>query len=99
MPPPPGGDPFVSIMLALPRLLARRSSSDEPLQLHGIAYLATVARYCRQRTEMGVPGWSSNRDGESARRSCVQHAALCQTNSLPGIGTNECHLACPDSVV
>ncbi|CAM9827019.1 unnamed protein product [Ectocarpus sp. 6 AP-2014] len=63
MPPPPGGDPFVSIMLALPRLLARRSSSDELLQLHGIAYLATVARYCRQRTEMGVPGWSSNRDG------------------------------------
>ncbi|CAM9618499.1 unnamed protein product [Ectocarpus fasciculatus] len=63
MPPPPGGDPFVSIMLALPRLLARRSSSDEPLQLHGIAYLATVARYCRQRTGMAVPGWSSNRDG------------------------------------
>ncbi|CAN0375875.1 unnamed protein product, partial [Ectocarpus sp. 12 AP-2014] len=63
MPPSPGGDPFVSIMLALPRLLARRSSSDELLQLHGIAYLATVVRYCRQRTEMGVPGWSSNRDG------------------------------------
>ncbi len=65
--PPPGNDPFVSIMLAIPRLLARRSSCDEPLQLHSIAYLATANTYCRLRMAMGVPGWSSNPAGESPR--------------------------------
>lgn len=63
--PPPGNDPFVSVMLAVPRLLARRSSCDEPLQLHSIAYLATATTYCRLRTEMGVPGWSCNAAGET----------------------------------
>lgn len=65
--PPPGNDPFVSIMLAIPRLLTRRSSCDEPLQLHSIAYLAAATTYCRLRTAMGVPGWSSNPTGESPR--------------------------------
>lgn len=66
--PPPGSDPFVSVLLAVPRLLARRSSCDEPLQLHSIAYLATATTYCRLRTEMGVPGWSCNAAGETDRR-------------------------------
>ncbi|CAM9160635.1 unnamed protein product, partial [Scytosiphon promiscuus] len=63
MPPPPESDPFVTAMLAVPRLLARRASCDEPLQLHSIAYLATAVRYIRQRTAMGVPGWSSRCPG------------------------------------
>lgn len=56
----PGDDPFVSLMLAVPRLLARRSSCDEPLQLHSVAYIATATAYCRQRTDSGVPGWIAN---------------------------------------
>lgn len=63
--PPPGSDPFVSVMLAVPKMLARRSSCDEPLQLHSIAYLATAAGYCCQRAEMGMTGWSSNPAGEN----------------------------------
>lgn len=59
-PPPAAADPFVSVMLAVPRLLARRSSSDEPLQLHSVAYVATAAAYCRQRTDSGAPGWCAN---------------------------------------
>eukprot|EP00903_Cladosiphon_okamuranus_P005498 g5479.t1 len=61
--PRPESDPFVSIMLGVPWLLAGRPSCDEPLQLHSIAYLATATAYCRLRTEMGVPGWSYNACG------------------------------------
>ncbi|CAM9350518.1 unnamed protein product, partial [Sphacelaria rigidula] len=58
--PPATDDPFVSVMLAVPRLLARRSSSDEPLQLHSVTYVATAAAYCRHRADSGVPGWPAN---------------------------------------
>lgn len=59
-----GDDPFVCVMLAIPRLLSRRSSCDEPLQLHSVAYLATAMSYCRQRMDAGVPGWLANAAGE-----------------------------------
>lgn len=54
----------MSIMLAVPRLLAGRPCCDEPLQLHSVAYLATATAYCRLRAEMAVPGWSCNASGE-----------------------------------
>lgn len=59
-----GDDPFLCVMLAIPRLLSRRSSCDEPLQLHSVAYLATAMSYCRQRMDAGVSGWSANAAGE-----------------------------------
>lgn len=82
MPPPPESDPFVSAMLAIPRLLARRSSCDEPLQLHSIAYLATAVRYSRQRAEMGVPGWSSRHVGERMD-TLMSRGTVCGVEALP----------------
>lgn len=65
--PKPGDDPFVGIMFAIPRLLVRRSSCDESLQLHSVAYLAAATAYCCNRTKAGVPGWLDTVAGEDER--------------------------------
>lgn len=65
--PRPGDDPFVGIMFAIPRLLVRRSSCDESLQLRSVAYLAAVTAYCCNRTKAGVPGWFATVAGEDER--------------------------------
>lgn len=61
---PPGSDPFVGVMVAIPRLLSHGSAGDEPLQLHSIAYLAAAVTYCRQRTQLGAPGWCASAAGK-----------------------------------
>lgn len=65
--PRPGDDPFVSIMFAIPRLLVRRSSCDESLQLRSVAYLASATAYCCNRTKAGVPGWFATVAGEDTK--------------------------------
>ena len=64
-----GSDPFVGVMLGIPRLLNQGSASDELLQLHSIAYLAAAVTYCCQRTRQGAPGWCSNAAGKSEMRN------------------------------
>lgn len=66
--PHPGDDPFVCIMFAIPRLLVRRSSCDESIQLHSVAYLAAATTYCCNRTKAGVPGWFATIAGEEKSR-------------------------------
>lgn len=60
-------DPFVRIMFAIPRLLARRASCDESFQLRSVAYLAAATAYCCNRTKAGVPGWFATSAGENER--------------------------------
>ncbi|CAM9489958.1 unnamed protein product, partial [Choristocarpus tenellus] len=59
---PADDDPFVSIMLAVPRIL-NSSQGDESLQLHCVAFLAAMAMHCCSRVGRDAPGWSMNAEG------------------------------------